>query len=129
MRVVAAAIVRDGRVLAARRTRPEHHAGRWEFPGGKVEPDETDEQALARECHEELGVTLQVGERLGEAAAGATKLVLYGARVLAGEPAAGPDHDAVAWLGADQLATPQWLAIDRALLGAVRAYLGAQRNG
>ena len=50
--VVAAAIERDGRYLVARRTRPADVAGRWEFPGGKVEPGETEEGALAREIRE-----------------------------------------------------------------------------
>ena len=54
--VVAAAIVRDGRVLAARRTQPANVAGRWELPGGKVDPGETPEQALVRELREELGI-------------------------------------------------------------------------
>ena len=58
--MVGAAIVRDGRVLAARRTRPESAAGRWELPGGKVEPDEEPEAALRREVAEELGCTIEV---------------------------------------------------------------------
>ena len=53
--VVGAAIVRDGRVLAARRTTPPEPAGRWELPGGKVEPGETAAAALVREIGEELG--------------------------------------------------------------------------
>jgi 8-oxo-dGTP diphosphatase len=59
--VVGAAIVRDGRVLAARRTHPAETAGRWEFPGGKVEPGETPQAALAREITEELGARVAVG--------------------------------------------------------------------
>ena len=62
--VVAAAIERDGRYLAARRTRPTDVAGLWEFPGGKVEPGETEEEALVREIREELGVEIAVGERI-----------------------------------------------------------------
>ena len=54
--VVGAAVVRDGRVLACRRTTPPEAAGRWEFPGGKVEPGESPDAALVRELHEELGV-------------------------------------------------------------------------
>ena len=63
--IVAAAIVHDGRVLACERAAPPEVAGRWEFPGGKVEPGETDAQALARECAEELGVRVAVGARVG----------------------------------------------------------------
>jgi 8-oxo-dGTP diphosphatase len=56
--VVAAAIERDGRYLAARRTKPDWAAGRWEFPGGKVEPGETIDEALRRELQEEIGITI-----------------------------------------------------------------------
>jgi len=61
VRVVAALLVRDGRVLAQRRPPERPRGGLWEFPGGKVEPGETDEEALARECQEELGVRVRVG--------------------------------------------------------------------
>jgi 8-oxo-dGTP diphosphatase len=63
--VVAAVIERDGLILAARRVGPPALAGRWEFPGGKVEPGESDVEALVRECREELGVNIAVGERIG----------------------------------------------------------------
>ena len=51
-----ALIDRDGRVLLAQRPEGKSMAGLWEFPGGKVEPDETPEAALIRELHEELGI-------------------------------------------------------------------------
>jgi 8-oxo-dGTP diphosphatase len=57
--VVGAAIVRDGRLLAARRTAPASAAGRWEFPGGKVEPGERPEETLIRELAEELGIAVK----------------------------------------------------------------------
>ena len=56
IRVVAAVIERDGRVLIGRRKPEQSHPLQWEFPGGKVEPGETPEQALARELAEELAV-------------------------------------------------------------------------
>ena len=56
--LVVAAVIRDGgRILLARRPQHVHQGGLWEFPGGKVELDETEPQALARELHEELGIT------------------------------------------------------------------------
>src|SRR5690348_11698069 len=54
--VVGGALVHRGRVLAARRNSPPEVAGYWEFPGGKAEPGETQEQALERELAEELGI-------------------------------------------------------------------------
>ncbi|PHR59639.1 MAG: 8-oxo-dGTP diphosphatase MutT [Robiginitomaculum sp.] len=57
MLVVACALLdRDGRVLLAQRPKGKNHAGCWEFPGGKVEPDETPEAALIRELREELSI-------------------------------------------------------------------------
>ncbi len=58
--VVACALVdRDGRVLLARRPEGKPMAGLWEFPGGKVQPRETPEEALIRELAEELGITVK----------------------------------------------------------------------
>ncbi|WP_425569087.1 NUDIX domain-containing protein [Nonomuraea salmonea] len=54
-----------GRVLAAQRAEPAALAGGWEFPGGKVDPGESDEAALVRECREEIGVEVAVGRRVG----------------------------------------------------------------
>ena len=63
---VVAAVITDarGRILLNRRTGDSDMAGLWEFPGGKREPGETSEQALARELHEELGIEAEVGEWL-----------------------------------------------------------------
>lgn len=56
--VVAAAMIQDGRVLVQQRPEGTSLAGLWEFPGGKIEPGESPEAALARELDEELGVTV-----------------------------------------------------------------------
>ncbi len=57
--VAAAVLEHGGRVLIAQRKN-----GRWEFPGGKIEPGETAKEALARELKEELGLTVLVGDKL-----------------------------------------------------------------
>jgi len=62
--VVAAVIERDGRVLIAQRRRTGQHPLKWEFPGGKVKPGETLQQALGRELLEELGAPAEIGAEL-----------------------------------------------------------------
>jgi 8-oxo-dGTP diphosphatase len=124
VRVVGAALVRDGRVLAARRSQPSRLAGGWEFPGGKVEPGESDEQALARELHEELGIIGEIGVRLAETSDGSLLLVLYAATLSTGEPHPLEDHDELRWLTARELDDVAWLPIDQALLPTVAALLG-----
>lgn len=57
LRVVAGIIWQGGRYLAVERPSGKHHAGMWEFPGGKVEPGESLEAAMIRELAEELGIT------------------------------------------------------------------------
>jgi 8-oxo-dGTP diphosphatase len=115
--VVGAAIVRDGRVLTARRTAPASAAGRWEFPGGKVEGGETDVESLVREVGEELGVRIRVGRWLaGEEPIGEAYLLRVAlASVVEGEPAP-TEHDAVRWLDADELDDVDWLEPDRPFL-------------
>ena len=60
--VVAAVIERDGRFLLTRRQKGVHLEGMWEFPGGKIDPDETHAAALRREMREELDVDVSIGE-------------------------------------------------------------------
>jgi mutator protein MutT len=60
--VVAAVIERDGRFLVTRRPAGVHLAGLWEFPGGKIDPDETHADALRRELREELDADVAVGD-------------------------------------------------------------------
>lgn len=119
--VVAAAIERDGRVLAARRSAPEPVAGRWEFPGGKVEPGESDAAALVRECREELGVGIDVGEPLADPQpiTEGYELRVYRARLISGEPVALQDHDALRWLPPEELPALPWLPADRAAVAVL----------
>jgi 8-oxo-dGTP diphosphatase len=62
---VAAVIERDGRILIAQRKRTGQHPLKWEFPGGKVEPEETPEKAIVRELQEELAIQATVGPEIG----------------------------------------------------------------
>jgi 8-oxo-dGTP diphosphatase len=122
--VVGAAIVRDGRLLAARRTAPPELAGRWELPGGKVEPGESPDSALRREVAEELGCAIEVTRWLATSVPidGARVLTVALARITRGEPRP-VEHDAVCWLDATELESVDWLPADRPFLTAIRAAL------
>ena len=120
--VVGAAIVVDGQVLAARRSAPPELAGRWEFPGGKVETGEDCEAAVVRECAEELGVLVQPVHELG-VAHGAIELRLWLVELVTGSPEALEDHDELRWLGSESLDEVAWLPIDVELLDCVRPLL------
>ena len=113
--VVAGAIERDGRYLAARRTRPEWAAGRWEFPGGKVEHGESDEQALVREIREELGVDIAVVRRVPGEWPLHDDLVLhlYVATIVEGDPQPLDHHDQLRWVPPAQFDEIDWLESDR----------------
>ena len=122
--VVGAAILRDGCVLAARRTSPAAAAGRWEFPGGKVEPGETREAALVREVAEELACRVEVtGWLAGEVAISETHtLAVALANLVDGEPEPA-EHDLVRWLAAGELGDVDWLEADRPFLAELRDVL------
>lgn len=131
--VVAAVIERDGLFLAARRTEPPALAGRWEFPGGKAEPGEDDATALRRECREELGVEIEVGEPIGPeytAGGGALLVRTYLAELTDGEPAPIENHDAVRWLaaGSPDVRELPWLEGDYAILDALETRQSAARR-
>ena len=104
--VTAAIILKNDRVLIARRRPEASQAGLWEFPGGKVRRGETGEQCLKREISEELGLEIEVGERIGEnvhAYPGKTvRLVAYRARVRSGRLAMN-DHAELRWVSAEEL--------------------------
>lgn len=122
--VVGAAIIRDGCVLAARRTTPPEAAGRWEFPGGKVEAGESASAALVREIAEELGCTIEVDAWLaGAVPIGDThELAVATARLVAGVPIP-HEHDAVRWLAPEELDDVDWLDPDRPFLPELRELL------
>jgi 8-oxo-dGTP diphosphatase len=63
-RVVAALILKDDLILACQRTRHQPMPLKWEFPGGKIEPGETPQEALRRELEEELGIDAEIGKQL-----------------------------------------------------------------
>ncbi|GAB3811132.1 hypothetical protein GCM10028820_01840 [Tessaracoccus terricola] len=114
------------RVLAARRSTPP--VGRWEFPGGKVEPGEGAREALVREIAEELLVDVVVHGRLDPPAGGrwpindALELELWWCTT-DGEPVPHDSHDALGWLTAQELDDVDWLQSDLAAVPVVAARL------
>ena len=129
--LVVAAVVVDRlptptRVLAARRRDP---VGRWEFPGGKVEPGEHPVEAVRRELVEELGLEVLVADEF-RCPSGPTwpisaryELRAWFATIEAGTVAAGPDHDQVRWLTRHTLDEVDWLPADRAIVAELRRRL------
>jgi 8-oxo-dGTP diphosphatase len=124
--IVGAAIIQSGRVLACARTEPPEFAGRWEFPGGKVEPGETEVDALVRECVEELGVPVHVGARVGAdipLGHGWAVLKVYAARLYNGAVPQLIEHGEMRWLSVTELQTVDWLPADAPIVAALPPFL------
>jgi 8-oxo-dGTP diphosphatase len=125
--VVAGALIHGGALLVAQRRRPPELAGLWELPGGKVAPGESESQALARELREELGVEVDVGERLGDdVPSGAVILRAYQVTLTGGELHP-HDHTALRWVRGAELDELPWVPADRAWLPELHARLRGAR--
>ncbi|MFD4789469.1 (deoxy)nucleoside triphosphate pyrophosphohydrolase [Streptomyces sp. NPDC058459] len=128
--VVAAALLDGDRLLAARRSGPPELAGRWELPGGKVEPGERPDDALVRELREELGIESETVERVPGQWPLKSPYVLWvwTARLRPGspDPEALQDHDELRWLTPDRLWEVPWLDQDVPAVREIAARLGAR---
>ena len=108
--VVAAVIERDGQIVIGQRKPRGRHALKWEFPGGKVEPGETPQAALARELREELGIDARIGDQIEAydfryATGAVTRLMFFRVTEFAGEPE-NLDFQQIAWSQREHL--PQY---------------------
>src|SRR3954463_5106127 len=124
--VVGVAVLEQGRLLAARRAHPPELVGLWELPGGKVEPGEDPSTAAVREIEEELGCVVEVEDVLDGVSpiSDQLRLRVVTARLVAGDPVP-HEHDAVRWLGADELDEITWAEADVPFLDHLRDLLRA----
>ena len=123
MTEVVAALIRDGdRLMICQRPAHKARGLLWEFVGGKVEPGETAEQALARECREELDVTVAVGplfmEVWHEYPDITVHLMLFDAAIAAGEPKL-LEHAAMAWITPDEIPQYDFCPADTEILNEI----------
>lgn len=123
---VVAGVLHDtlGRVLIAQRPQGKHMAGFWEFPGGKIAPGESGEQALARELTEELGVSLEHCHPLlqlrHDYADRVIELDVFVVDRYHGEPT-GREAQALKWVTASELAAEPLLPADRPIVDALNS--------
>ena len=121
--VVAAVIRDDDRIFATQRGYGEFKDG-WEFPGGKVEPGETSEEALIREIREELGVDIRVGDLIDtveyDYPAFHLSMKCYWAEIVSGKPEL-LEHEAARWLRRDELYSVDWLPADLGLIEKIES--------
>jgi len=119
IRVVAAVIERDGRVLASLRHPRAGRRAQWEFPGGKVEPGESESTALTREIREEMGVDCTPGKLLRrmvhEYPEVEVELAFYRVELGEGEPQPLGMAE-IRWVERDRLETLDFLDADRAFV-------------
>ncbi len=122
VKVTAGIIERNGLVLIARRKPGKHMGGKWEFPGGKIEPGESPEQSLARELNEELSIRANVGKflctTLFEGDGVSLELLVYRVDSVEGTPAL-LEHDEIRWVRPEQLASFDLTDSDRMVVEAL----------
>ena len=124
--VVAAIIIKDGKVYATQRGYGEFK-GWWEFPGGKTEAEESLEDALKREIMEELGAEIEVGELLDTVEWDYPNFHLTMhcfVCALLSDKLQLNEHEADAWLGAESLHSIKWLPADEGLIPRIQELLG-----
>ncbi len=125
VRVVAAVIRKGGRIFATQRGYGEFKDG-WEFPGGKIEPGETPQQALVREIREELDTEIRVGELIEtieyDYPAFHLSMDCFWCEIVEGSLEL-REHEAARWLDRESLYSVDWLPADIGLIGKIEEAL------
>lgn len=116
VKVVAAIIEDAGEILACRRAPNKSAAGQWEFPGGKVEQFETQEQALIREIKEELNIEIKILRHFDTSTTtvgdNQIELSCFVCELISQRPESSTDHDQLSWLTEQQLSKLDWAKPD-----------------
>lgn len=116
VRVVAAIVQRDDRYLVCRRSPGKAAAGKWEFPGGKIESGEAPEEALAREIREELGADISVIRLFDRSETVVDSVVVdlacYVCELKGEAPIQSTDHDQIGWFAENELSGLDWAEPD-----------------
>lgn len=125
IRVTAAIIIENDKVFATQRGYGEFKDG-WEFPGGKIEPNEAPEDAIVREIREELDTEIEVVELLDTVEYDYPEFHLsmdcFICRIKSGNLVL-KEHEAARWLTRETLGSVEWLPADQALIGKIEKYL------
>ena len=122
--VVAGAIIKNGKVFAAQRGNSGKTAFKWEFPGGKINPGETPEQALERELQEELSINVKVHELIYQVIDEYEDVILhidtYRCELISGTPTLS-EHIALAWSNKEELDNLEFSPADDPVLAKIKS--------
>ena len=127
---IACIALLNGKILVAHRNPTGQMGGRWEFPGGKVEPGETDQEAVVREIKEEFGIAVTVGEKIAEASFihNAENVLLHAYRIFV--PHDGiekkyslTEHTEYNWIAIEDVAKLNFVDSDLLLYPNVKSYI------
>jgi len=132
---VACIVIVNKKILIAHRMNVGQMGGRWEFPGGKQEAGETDEQTVIRECGEEFGIAVSVGEKVTESSFvhNGQKVLLHAYRVFVPhdgieKPYTLTEHTEYKWVDIDEIPSYHFVDSDFTMYPEVKKYVESQKE-
>lgn len=135
VKVVGAVIIdKEGRILVAQRpySEIEYKSYKWEFPGGKVEENESPQMAIIREIHEELDCEIIVGNKIGELEYDypdfKLNMELYLCRIKEGDLPKALEHNQIKWILPEEIETLDWLEADYKILPLIKKSIDSTIN-